>query len=59
MMTVDEIVQVELFQVEMLKRLGVDHDLAVELVDNHVDWHEVDRLVRAGCSLTMAIDIAR
>lgn len=58
-MTVDETVHMELFQVAMFQQLGVRRDLAVKLVDEHVDWHEVDRLLKAGCPLDLAVKIAR
>lgn len=58
-MTVDETVHLELFQVAMFQQLGVAHDVAVDLVNNRVDWHEVDRLVKSGCPLDLAIRIVR
>ena len=41
-----------------LKRLGVPEPVAEANAD-HVDWHQVARLVRCGCSPMLALRIVR
>lgn len=37
--------------------LGVDESRAADLAHSPVDWHELDRLLAAGCPLELALEI--
>jgi hypothetical protein len=41
-----------------LTRLGLPHRIATLFADT-VDWHQVEDLLRRGCPLGIALDIAR
>ena len=56
--TVDEHDQVHEWRVWQLTRLGVPWSLAQDVAD-HVDWHQVARLVQRGCPPRLALDIVR
>jgi hypothetical protein len=45
------------WRVSQLTRLGVPGPLA-EVYADHLDWHQVARLVQRGCSARLAIRIA-
>jgi hypothetical protein len=46
------------WRVLQLERLGIPAPLA-EVSADHVDWHEVARLVRRGCPPQLALRIVR
>ena len=46
------------WRAEQLRRLGVSHILA-DTFAGLLDWHEVAALVARGCSLDLALEIAR
>ena len=46
------------WRVSQLTRLGIPGALA-EVHANHVDWHQIARLVQHGCPVRLAIRIAR
>ena len=50
--------QVHEWRVWQLTRLGVPWLLAQDIAD-HVDWHQVARLVQRGCPPRLALDIVR
>ena len=54
----DEELLVHNWRVERLTRLGVPGALA-EVYADHLDWHEVARLVQRGCPPQLALRIAR
>jgi len=54
----DEELLVHDWRVERLTRIGVPGALA-EVYADHLDWHEVARLVQRGCPPQLALRIAR
>ena len=46
------------WRVRQLTRLGIPWSLAQAVAD-HVDWHQVARLVQLGCPPRLALDIVR
>jgi hypothetical protein len=44
------------WRVSQLERLGVPEPLA-ELYADHIDWHQIARLVRRGCPPRLALRI--
>jgi hypothetical protein len=54
----EEELEVREWRTMQLHRLGVPRLLAEEFADE-VDWHEVEDLVRRGCSALLAVEIAR
>ena len=46
------------WRVLQLTRLGIPWSLA-HIVADHVDWHQVARLVQHGCPPRLALDIVR
>ena len=53
----DEELLVHNWRVERLTRIGVPGALA-EVYADHLDWHEVARLVQRGCPPQLALRIA-
>ena len=45
------------WRVSQLTRLGIPGPLA-EVHADHVDWHQIARLVKRGCTVRLAIRIA-
>jgi hypothetical protein len=58
-MTSDEIVRVEQFKIERFMGLGLGRYEAIRAVEDAVDWHAVEALLKTGCALALALDIAR
>jgi hypothetical protein len=58
-MTSDEILRVEQLKIERFMGLGLGRYEAIRAVEDAVDWHEVETLVKTGCALRVALDIAR
>ena len=48
---------VHAWRVSQLRRLGVP-ELLAEVHADHVDWHQIARLVQRGCPARLAIRIA-
>ena len=46
------------WRMTQLARLGIPWSLAQAVAD-HVDWHQVAKLVRRGCSPRLALQIVR
>jgi hypothetical protein len=46
------------WRVTQLTRLGIPRSLAQAVAD-HVDWHQVAKLVRRGCPPRLALQIVR
>jgi hypothetical protein len=55
---VDESIRVEQNCIKNFERLGYGLYTAVAAVDQRVDWHEVDNLLKKGCPSTLALKIA-
>jgi hypothetical protein len=51
-------VPVHAWRVSQLTRLGIPGPLA-EVHADHVDWHQIARLIQRGCPVRLAIRIAR
>jgi hypothetical protein len=58
-MTSDEIVRVEQFKIERFMGLGLGRYEAIRAVEDAVDWHAVETLVKSGCGLAVALEISR
>ena len=58
-MTSDEIVRVEQFKIERFVGLGLGRYEAIRAVEDAIDWHAVAALVKTGCGLAVALEIAR
>jgi hypothetical protein len=54
----DDEILVHEWRVTQLTRLGIPGPLA-DAVADHVDWHQVARLVRRGCPPRLALRIVR
>jgi hypothetical protein len=50
-------VDVIMWRVDQLRRLGLAPDVAIELAEEKVDYREVERLVQRGCSLELVARI--
>lgn len=53
----DEETRVRDWQLGQLLRLGYPTDVALSLLIAHADYHELDRLILAGCPLELAAKI--
>jgi hypothetical protein len=58
-MTSDEILRVERFKIERFMRLGLGRYEAIRAVEDAVDWHAVEALLKSGCRLAVALEISR
>lgn len=58
-MTSDEIVRVEQFKIERFMGLGLGRYQAIRAVEDAVDWRAVEALLQRGCTLAVALEIAR
>jgi len=58
-MTSDEIVRIEQFKIERFMGLGLGRYEAIRAVEDAIDWHAVEGLVKTGCTLTAALEISR
>jgi hypothetical protein len=58
-MTSDEILRVEQFKIERFMRLGLGRYEAIRAVEDAVDWHGVETLLKTGCTLALALEISR
>jgi hypothetical protein len=57
-MTSDEIVKVEQSKIERFMGLGLGRYEAIRAVEDAVDWHRVDALLKRGCTLALALEIS-
>ena len=55
---IDHLDPVHEWRAWQLAQLGISWSLAQAVAD-HVDWHEVARLVKRGCPPRLALDIIR
>jgi len=55
----DEIVRVEQFKIERFMGLGLGRYEAIRAVEDAVDWHAVEALLKTGCTLALALEISR
>jgi hypothetical protein len=58
-MTSDEIVRAEQFRIECFMRLGLGRYEAIRAVEDAIDWHAVETLLKTGCRLSVALEIVR
>jgi hypothetical protein len=58
-MTSEEIVRVEEYKIERFMALGLGRYEAIRAVEDAIDWHTVEALLKTGCALTAALEIAR
>jgi hypothetical protein len=59
MIASDEIVRVEKFKIERFMALGLGRYDAIRAVEDGIDWHTVEALVKTGRPLTVAVEILR
>jgi len=52
-----EAVAVEMHQIRQYERLGFSHDDALTAIEQKIDWHDVERLLRRGCAPDLALAI--
>ena len=55
----DEILRVEQFKIERFMCLGLGRYEAIRAVEDAVDWHAVETLLKTGCTLALALEISR
>lgn len=55
----DEILRVEQFKIERFMGLGLGRYEAIRAVEDAVDWHAVETLVKTGCTPALALEISR
>ena len=55
----DEILRVEQFKIERFMGLGLGRYQAIRAVEDAVDWHAVETLLKTGCTLALALEISR
>jgi hypothetical protein len=58
-MTGDEIVRVEEFKIERFMALGLGRYQAIRAVEDAVDCHAVEALLKTGCALAVALETLR
>jgi hypothetical protein len=58
-MSADEMVRVEKFKIERFMALGLGRYAAIRAVEDAVDWHAVEALLKTGCTLAVALEISR
>jgi hypothetical protein len=55
----DEMVRVEKFEIERFIALGLGRYEAIRAVEDAVDWHAVEALLERGCTLAIALESSR
>jgi hypothetical protein len=55
----DEIVKVEEFKTKRFMALGLGRYEAIKAVEDAIDWHTVEALLKTGCALTIALESSR
>ena len=58
-MSGDEMMRVEKFKIAQFMALGLGRYQAIRAVEDSVDWHAVETLLKRGCPLATALEIAR
>ena len=58
-MTANEIVRVEEFKIKRFMALGLGRYQAIRAVEDAIDWHAVEALLKTGCALTAALEVSR
>jgi hypothetical protein len=58
-MTSDEIVRVEQFKIERFMQFGLGRYEAIRAVEDGVDWHAVEALLKMGRTLGVALEVSR
>jgi hypothetical protein len=58
-MTGDEIVRVEEFKIGRFMALGLGRYEAIRAVEDAIDWHAVEALLKTGCALAVALETSR
>ncbi len=59
MIASDEIVRVEEFKIERFMALGLGRYEAIRAVEDGIDWHTIEALVKTGYPLTVAVEASR
>jgi hypothetical protein len=59
MIASDEIVRAEEFKIERFMALGLGRYEAIRAVDDGIDLHAVEALVKTGCPFTVAFENSR
>jgi hypothetical protein len=59
MARIDEQIRVEENRIKHFERLGYTRYEAIKAVEEGVDWHEVELLLKKNCPPTLAIKITR
>jgi hypothetical protein len=55
----DAIVRAEESKIRRFMALGLSRYQAIKAVDDAIDWHEVEALLKTGCAITVALEISR
>jgi hypothetical protein len=55
-MSGDEIVRVEKFKIERFMALGLGRYQAIRAVEDALDWHRVEALLKTECTLAVALE---
>jgi len=58
-MSSDDILRIEQFKIERFMGLGLGRYQAIRAVEDAVDWHAVETLVKKGCMPALAVEISR
>jgi hypothetical protein len=57
MYSVDETVRVQEYCTNQFEKLGCTHYEAIKAFDEGIDWHELERLQKQGCTTNLALKI--
>jgi hypothetical protein len=55
-MSGDEIVRAEKFKIERFMALGLGRYQAIRAVEDALDWHRVEALLKTECTLAVALE---
>jgi hypothetical protein len=55
-MSGDEIVRVEKFKIERFMALGLGRYQAIRAVEDALDWHRIEALLKTECTLAVALE---
>ena len=55
-MSADEIVRVEKFKIERFMALGLGRYQAIRAVEDALDWHTIEALLKTECTLAVALE---
>jgi len=58
-MTGDEIVRVEEYKIKRFMALGLGRYEAIRAVEDAIEWHAVEALLRTGYAVAVALEISR